>query len=172
MAFFSRGTGQAEPGHVRAFKEDSTPLVVVIDGVVDGDVHGPKVAVLVGVEQRRLVFNPLRNPVGQPAVGAVISGLEPRIGAHRFVGKSANIVELERNGSVGVLVRVGIKFGTHVKEGGAFAVEDEGQRRVVHHEGPIFAGSRFNPHVQFARQSLGCIQACVFHLTGGEVKPF
>ena len=117
MAIFGGRGRYTESCKVGAFQQHTPPLVVAVHGVVHRDVHGPQVPVLVGVKQRRLVFNTLRHTVGQPAVGAVISSLQPRVCRERFVGESANVVELERDRPVHLFVGVVVKVWTDVEEG-------------------------------------------------------
>ena len=85
MTFFSRSQRYAVACQVGSLEQHSSPLVVIVDGVVDGDVHGPKVTVLLGVEQGRLVFSSLRNTIAGPTVRAVIASLKPGVGAERIV---------------------------------------------------------------------------------------
>ena len=167
MAFFGGGCRHTEPCNVGAFQQHTPPLVVAVHGVVYRDVDGPEVPVLVGVKQRRLVFNPLRYTVGQPAVGTVVSSLQPRKCRERFIGEAANIVELERDRPVHLFVGVGIKVWADVKEGWALAVEDKLKRRAVHHKVPVFAGSSLNPKTEFTGQGFRGIEQGVFNLAGG-----
>ena len=81
----SGGRRNGIPCQIGPFKQHATPLVVVVDGVVDGDVHRPPVSFLVAVEQGLLVFFSLWHTVTCAAVGAVIASLEPGVSGQGLV---------------------------------------------------------------------------------------
>ena len=64
MAVLCADRRDRETGQVGAFKQNTAPLMVVVDRVVYGDVDGPLISNAVSVKQRGLVFNPLGYSVG------------------------------------------------------------------------------------------------------------
>ena len=65
--------------HVGPLEQHVSPLMVVVHRVVDGDVNGPFVAVLVGVQGPGSVFRPLGHTVSVTVGGPVVCALEPHV---------------------------------------------------------------------------------------------
>ena len=112
MTVFCRRNGDTKAREVTPLEQHSAPLMVIVHGVVDRNVHRPHVSVLVGVKQRWLVLNALRHTVGQAAVGTVISCFQPRVRRQGLVGEAADVVEQERDRSVDLLVGIIVQVWT------------------------------------------------------------
>ena len=171
MTVFCRRSRDTKAREVTPLEQHAAPLMVIVHGVVDRDVHRPHVSVLVGVKQRWLVLNALRYTVGQTAVGAVISCFQPRVRRQCLVGEAADVVEQEGDRSVDLLVRVIVQVRTDIEQGWTLAVQEKRQRRAVDHQVPVLARSCLDPHVQLPGEGFGCIQQGMLDLPCWQVKP-
>ena len=83
--------------------------MVIIDGIVDGDVDQPSVSILIEIVDAGLVFVALRYSISGISIASIVSSFNPRVSLKALIVKTTDIMEVKTHRLVGVFVEIGIK---------------------------------------------------------------
>ena len=125
MTLCRSGSGNAKASEVIPLQQNPSPLMVIVDGIVDGDVDQPSVSILIEIVDAGLVFAALRYSISGISIASIVSGFNPRVSLKALIVKTTDIMEVKTHRLVGVFVEIGIKDRVNAQQGWAISIDDK-----------------------------------------------